>query len=570
MQRSKEILVNRTATLRDPGKPNFVNNDQYYLYHRLESAEGQHNRWTNGNWRSLIPVFGEEIATAFRDGAVRFWRTGRTKLLSEGAVANTTPFHAIFGLTGLEIEARETEDWLAGVDAANAETATRFALHEFNGFPTWLSKLCEAYPAEVTKLLLGEIMHELATETDESESHYVLYGVSWSGQWIWDRIAPQLLPALRAKRVNLRNLGYLLSIVQGSSIDDATIARIAAQKAKTTRNLTFAPIWFATWAGVDPDAAIPALAARLAETNGPADQTKLALRFVVALLGGRSQDGRARQAYRTIAHMKTLYLLMHRYIREKEDIQRAGRGVYTPGIRDDAQDARNALFAFIKETPGKDAYLALLDMARAHPEENSRPWMNFHAKTKAAIDADAAAWTPGEVREFNDSLTRRPSNHRELWYLAVDRFEALKHDLEDGDASIASILQAVDQETEFRKFIGGWCRDRAGGRYTIPQEEELADAKRPDLRFLGRAARGPALRRLSARCAVEPGNFRPYLSRRQDLLGIAGWRSGREFRRLDRGAAGALGADFEPVSGRRRYCGDRHRSDPPGHRHQGP
>ena len=43
----------------------------------------------------------------------------------------------------------------------------------------------------------------------------------------------------------------------------------------------------------------------------------------------------------------------------------------------------------------------------------------------------------------------------------------------------------MDQETEFRKFIGGWCRDRAAGRYVVPQEEELADAKRPDLRFFG-------------------------------------------------------------------------------------
>ena len=111
--------------------------------------------------------------------------------------------------------------------------------------------------------------------------------------------------------------------------------------------------------------------------------------------------------------------------------------------------------------------------------------MSFHAKTKAAIDADVAAWTPGEVREFNDCLTRTPSNHRELWYLAVASLRALKHDLEDGDSSIASMLQAVDQETEFRKFIGGWCRDRAGGRYNVPQEEELADAKRPDFRFLG-------------------------------------------------------------------------------------
>jgi len=89
------------------------------------------------------------------------------------------------------------------------------------------------------------------------------------------------------------------------------------------------------------------------------------------------------------------------------------------------------------------------------------------------------------VREFHDQLERTPANHRELWYLAVDRMVDLKHDLEEGDASIASILQPVRQETEIRKYIGKGRRDRSRGRYVIPQEEELADGKRPDLRFHG-------------------------------------------------------------------------------------
>lgn len=219
--------------------------------------------------------------------------------------------------------------------------------------------------------------------------------------------------------------------------------------------------------------------------NDPAQQTQFALSFIVALMGGRSQEGRARQGYRTVKYMESLYLLMAKYIRSKEDIQRAGKGVYSPGLRDDAQDARNALMAFIRETPGKEAFLALLEMARAHPDEESRPWMGYHAKSKAASDADVDAWKPSQVQEFSKSLVSTPANHRELWYHAVDKIEALRHDLEDGDSSIASILQAVDQETEFRKYIGGWARDHSAGRYNIPQEEELADAKRPDLRFLG-------------------------------------------------------------------------------------
>lgn len=52
-------------------------------------------------------------------------------------------------------------------------------------------------------------------------------------------------------------------------------------------------------------------------------------------------------------------------------------------------------------------------------------------------------------------------------------------------------MQPIDRDTEIRKFIGNWCRDRVAGRYGIPQEEELADVKKPDLRFHGVAFDGP-------------------------------------------------------------------------------
>jgi hypothetical protein len=75
--------------------------------------------------------------------------------------------------------------------------------------------------------------------------------------------------------------------------------------------------------------------------------------------------------------------------------------------------------------------------------------------------------------------------------LAVLRLLDLKDDLEHGDSSIAGILKTVKQETEMRKFIGRELREKAHGRYSIPQEEELADAKRPDLRFQGVGLDGP-------------------------------------------------------------------------------
>lgn len=490
-QKWKEHLDANVEALRDPGEPALITNAQYYLHQRIHEGDSHSGKWSEGNWKSLIPEFGEPIARAFRDGAVRFWRSHQPQLLSEGAKSGTTPFSAIFGLTGLAIEAREEPGWPKKLLHAEAEVATRFALHELNGFPSWLPMLYATHPESVVDVVINEIDHELANENPELKSHYVLSDASWSGDWMWDRLAPLIVARLHKPPKSPDNLRYMLNIVHGSSLDDAIIAKLAAQKAKATRNLTTAPMWFAMWVGVDPAVAIPALAARLAEIKEGGNQTLFAMCFVTALIGGRRESGSARQAYRTVEHMKALYLLMHNYVREKDDLDRAGKGVYSPGLRDDAQDARNALFSYIRETPGKESFLALMEISRAHPAETARPWMAFRAKEKATVDADTPAWSPRQVRNFHDRLERTPSNHRDLWYLAVDRLLDLKYDLEEGDSSIASILQPIDQETEIRKYIGNWCREHSGGRYVIPQEEELADAKRPDLRFHGIGFDGP-------------------------------------------------------------------------------
>ncbi|MCG7755504.1 MAG: hypothetical protein LZF63_02450, partial [Nitrosomonas sp.] len=109
----------------------------------------------------------------------------------------------------------------------------------------------------------------------------------------------------------------------------------------------------------------------------------------------------------------------------------------------------------------------------------------------AEQEGDIETWLPNQVKDFNDKLERTPRNHNELHELAVSRFLDLKDDLEHGDSSIASTLQKITLETEMRKFMGRELRKEALGRYSIPQEEELADAKRIDLRFQGMGFDGP-------------------------------------------------------------------------------
>ncbi len=493
--KSKDFLLTHVDSIRDPKlvDPTGISQAQWYLHEHLREKEESLTKWTGGRWQNLAAEYNEDVANAYRNAVVAYWRRYKPVLQSEGATPNSVPIMVIFGLTGLGIESAETPNWPSTLNEDEVVLATRYACYELNGFPTWFPKLFEAWPQVAGRVLMGEISHELNIETEERESHYVLSDVSWSGQWAWPELGARAYRLLDiANPKNGETVSKLLKIVEGSDLDDSDLARLAERKANEPRT-THLPLWFAVWAGVEPDKAIPALTTRLAALPDATTQTQFAMRFVTGLFGSRrSERTVARPGFRTAEHLKTLYLLMHKYIRASEDIERAGKGVYSPGLRDEAQEARNKLFDALNKLSGKAAFLAMQEIANSHPNTDSRGWITRLTRQKAEQEADFAPWTPTQVRDFGIGLDRTPKNHHELSDVALLRLLDLKDDLENGDNSVAAILQKVTDETEMRNYIGRELREKAFGRYNIPQEEELADAKRPDLRFLGTGFQGPA------------------------------------------------------------------------------
>lgn len=491
----KKFLANNIDEIRDAGlpEPHQISNAQYYLHEQMREGNSDKTHWTNGDWERLIDEHGETVARAFRDSVVAYWRHYKPKLRSEGAPINQTPFPVIFGLTGISVEANEDTDRFNFLSNKEVELACRYASYELNGFPNWFPQLFERHSNVAGDFLVNEIRYELSIEKRDTDTHYILSDVSWSGEWAWNKVAPQLMELLDTKEpTNLTNLQKLLTIVQGSSVADEEIRSLAAKKCKSLRRHKHLALWYAVWTGVDPTAAIPAFEARIAKVSKSEERADVAMRYVTNLWGGRASDSaRVRSAFQTPQHLKSLYLLMHEHIRCRDDIDRSGKGVYSPGLRDDAQNARDGLFTLLNQISGKEAFLALEEISRLHPEESWRAWFTIHAKTKAEQDSDIEPWAPSQVREFQNELERTPTSHRELADLATMRLFDLKDDLENGDSSIAQILQKVTLETDIRKYIGRELREKEFGRYSIPQEEELADARRPDLRFHGVGFDGP-------------------------------------------------------------------------------
>lgn len=485
----KEQLAGNLACLLGSATPGAITNAQHTLDLQMRSLTTGTGKKSQGDWASLIPEFGEPIAKAFREGAIKFWRTAPQKLPSEGGHAHVPSATVSFGLTGLAIDTTEQPDLFSLMTVAEADIAARFGLLDL-GFPTWLSNLFSYHPGAVAGLALQEIESELSATSGESHHHWILEKVRRGGAWMFDHIAPSIILRLEKPIGSVAGLQLALSMLNDSSIADDAISRLASVMALPSSAPEIAATWFAAWIGTQPVAAIPALAQHLEALTSNEDKARLVMLCLTVIAGNRN-GSRCRQEYKAPQHAADLYLLACKYIRVEDDIDRLGKGVYSPGLRDDAQDARNGLLNIIRDTPGREAFLALEKIAREHPSQRLRAWSAFYTEQRAAADSKSSPWEPADVVDFQNQLEKIPASHRELWSLAIDRLHDLKHDLENGDSSIAEILLLANQETALRKYIGNWCRERAGGRYVIPQEEQLADDRRPDFRMHSSRFDGP-------------------------------------------------------------------------------
>lgn len=489
-QRRREDVVwlaNGLDVLRDPGfdDPSGICIEQAYLFEVMRKQEkGSHSGRTQGSWRSLEAEFGAPTALAFRDGMVAFWRRYPPPLLSEGAQINSMPLADPFGLTGLTVEAKEIPGLMTTLSPAEASVAFRYAMREMNGFPDWFPCLFAAHPQLVAEMLLVEIAFELRISDSDTAFQYVVARTHHARELLANALAQGILLLLTShlpRRPQV--LEYLVDILHVSDLPDGLVAALAREQ-MVEGDAVHRALWAAAWSSVDPGPAIDAVEQHLNALGDATQCTEFTMAFAAHLLGNRRSMSCMRGAFRTPAVLKRLYLLVHQHVRADEDIDRSNKGVFSPGPRDDAQDAREHLVRLLKDIPGREAFLALQSLSQDHPQADYRPWMAQMALARAQADSERPAWSEQQVSEFAETYERSPANHREMFDLAVMRLLDLKHEMEDSDLSTASVVIRSELETELRNWIAAWCSQHAHGRFVIPQEDELPDAKRPDLRWI--------------------------------------------------------------------------------------
>ncbi|MCK9604864.1 MAG: hypothetical protein M0R33_00250 [Methylomonas sp.] len=465
-------------------KPGELTGDQYWLLRELRGEGLMISHSEAADWRTLIPDFGEAVAHAYREAAINYWRSFVPTMQSEGAIRdNSVPCGLIFAMAGLEIEANETTDFPYHLSNAEVRHALRYITWELNGFPRWFEKMHHAFPESTIEAVTKEILWELENTDSEQPMHYILDRVAYNAPWLYSSIAPAILSWVLANpgRINA-NQHYCLQILAKGGASPERLEGLANQELANTRQLEHMARWHALRVDCAPDNGIPEVERWLASLL-TADAKHAAQIFITALMGGSWARDRGPYvgSFRTAEHLKSLYVLMHRHIQVKEDIERANKGTYSRGLRDDAQDARNRLFNLITEIPGKASYIAIKQLIDDHPAADYRPWMAKRAYQRAEADGDLESWTASQVFDFAQSQTNTPTTHRQLFNLAVQHLTELKNWLERGNDSAWKTWRRAEQETEMRTLIAGWLNQRCQSHYVTAQEPELANSQRMDI-----------------------------------------------------------------------------------------
>ena len=470
-----------------PGlKPEEISQEQIFLLRAIENVDGMINNLSHGaNWEVLIPEFGEEVAKAYRDAAVAYWRKFTPiNPRSKRNGINNISLSLVFGMVGLEIEFREIDDFPSNLGETEVHHALRYILWELNDFPGWLEQLHQAYPEIVLDAVLSELDWEINCRKSGQEVHHILQKLTFA-EWIHLSLAPVILDWIdKNKILNDDILRDYIYILRNGKANAKTVSNLAQSKInENTTPSEQLSTWYALWIDTDAEQGIPASKKWLSSLSE--EKAVMEAQLLVTKVNGTGWSSGAKEGYSeplNVKHLKNLYVLMHQYIRKEDDIDHAPGKVYSPGLRDNAQRSRENLLFLISETPGKETYTVLVDLAENHPCAKYRPWMEKLAQERAEKDADLELlWSTEQVWEYSQNQVITPNTHRQLFDLTVNRLFHMKAWVERGNDSPYRTWQTVGEETEMRNLVAGWLSGTSSGRFTCAQESELANRQRTDI-----------------------------------------------------------------------------------------
>lgn len=455
-----------------------------YLYRELMAQTERRSRWATDNWRGLTNDFGEEVAKAFRDYCVSYWRLYEPTLRSDPSTSpNSTPTAIIIGLCGLEIEANETKDWVQTLTPTEAAQASRYALWELNGFPRWFGDLADAHFEAVRGVLRCEMDWEFQQPDNPHIDYFILSRLRYHQPDLREALHSDVLGLVATKETMCAPaLAAALSAILSSKSPLPADFREVILRHSRVEALALRTLWLTALLCIDATTAFPMVKEWVESAS---DQTAAEERLIPILdhIWGEKESSlnTEHRSFENVEVLLGLLRLAHARTSLGDESLRHRSGIVSD--RDRAVRALDAAMSTLANHPGKKAHDALLELADAGLKGLPRDNMLILAERRAENDTELAIWSADDIVSFRNDAERMPRNLEDLFAIAQHRLDDVKLELEEGDESPASTWRLIDEETEFRKLLAGALRKSARGFYGVGSEEELANAQRTDIRL---------------------------------------------------------------------------------------
>lgn len=450
----------------------------------LQRRTGSDTEQASREWRLLEEGFSREVAEAYRDGMALLWRVvapARPRRKAGGVITKKYP--SILAFAGIGVEAAENADWTLGLTEEEAGIAARHGCLAEEGYPEWLEVLTIAWPNQVLPVLKKQIEREWAAPGQTPNSFLYRYGTSTYA--IQRPVQGLLLAALlKTEAKSISALHNALRIVRNLELDEEQRAQLFttaktryAAHAKTKRD-DFAISYLALMLMLDPDAAFTDLQTWLKSPPKAIRQARAESTLSVLFDRHDPLIPGALVACSTKT-LEALLRLAYSYVRPEQDITH--EGTYSPGARDNAQEARNTILSVLLDRPGADAYQAMERLARDPVFALRARRFRELSRGKAERDAEPPAWTAAETLAFERQFAAPVKTGSDLLGVILGVLSDISQSLTKADFTSRALLEKAKDEEEVQQWLAEQMNGRSKGRFHVVREPEVAIGDKPDL-----------------------------------------------------------------------------------------
>lgn len=441
------------------------------------------SQYSGSDWSKVTREWGKTISAAARQGCIVSWRQFSPSLPHEKQERNSVDHRVVVGLVGLQMLWHEGELNFSALSAEEVELLVRYACNELNGFPEWLPLLLAARPIDAAKTLEKAVSGEWSYPAEMEHVHDVVAKLAWmpNPAAILSQVVMGRLSLGEPLHHQILENALAVVIRSGGNMPDSLLdiaqARIVAYTTEQSQWFS----WMIIWLQLEASSALDHLESVLIQSDGKADD------LVVGLCGALSgrydeQFQINNPSYFKPRALARLIPLLHRHVRVTEDIERVGRGVYSPGDRDHAQRFRSRLLEILASSKEPEANAALQNLLDDPILSSSRDWINHLLDERKYLLVDDTPWEPMDVRVFAKEYCSEPRSDYQLFRLVGRLLSDIKNHVERSEnAANRGVVRVGDLEENFRGYLYDRLSERSNEWFKVVQEKEVDLKQKPDL-----------------------------------------------------------------------------------------